>query len=738
MKLKSKKIPISLFAGAALVASSFNGLASEPLSMTVKNQSASGKPSFVTGNMGIVTQGNAKQALQDILSLQSAYGANGNEAFKVKRQWTDSLGKMHTHFDQTINGLKVYGTSMILHADLTNTTLNAANNTGNVYAISGALAVDNATNEASLNSLVSQSASAQSAAQSLGQLSGEPELAYLYTRHGNTKLVWRTEVSWDHGPGNFGRDFVYFDAHSLEVVERHPQVHSAKSWRTYTLNGGSSNSAPGQLLCTNNQSCGGNASAQRAHDGASTVYDYYSQKHGRDSINGSGMALVSSVDLGEQNAYWTGSQMIYGQAGGSVDNDFTSDFDVIAHEFTHGVTQHSANLVYQYESGALNEAWSDIFGVTAEAFKDGKTTSTWLLGDGLYNTPGKAFRYMDNPTQDGQSYDYYPERYTGSQDNGGVHLNSGIANLAYVLLVDGGSHPRNKTTAQVPAIGMAKAEKIFYRALTTYMNQNTQFAGARTATATAANDLYGASEKTAVELAWCAVGVGNCPSTDPDPDPDPDPDNVLQNGVAKTGLNASTGSDLVYTMDVPSGATNIQFNISGGTGDADLYVKYGSAPTDSSYDCRPYKNGNSESCTGSNSGGKYYVRLKAYQSFSGVSLTGSYSGGTDPDPDPDPTDPIYDTVSNITVGQGQWAHYTQELPASYSSMTITISGGSGDVDLYVRHGAQSTSTLYDCRPYQWGNNETCSFNLPAGGTWYIDLYGYYYSSGVTLTLQANP
>ncbi|MEW4368051.1 peptidase M4 family protein, partial [Aliikangiella maris] len=172
-------------------------------------------------------------------------------------------------------------------------------------------------------------------------------------------------------------------------------------------------------------------------------------------------------------------------------------------------------------SGALNEAWSDIFGVTIESYRNGTTSSSWLLGDGLYNTPGKALRYMNNPTKDGRSKDWYPERYTGTLDNGGVHWNSGIGNLAYVLLVDGGTHPRNKSNAQVPSIGMAKAEKIFYRAATTYMNQNTNFSGARTATANAANDLYGAAEKTAVETAWCAVGVGSCPTGNPPPPPPP-------------------------------------------------------------------------------------------------------------------------------------------------------------------------------------------------------------------------
>jgi Zn-dependent metalloprotease len=225
------------------------------------------------------------------------------------------------------------------------------------------------------------------------------ELSYIYLPEADeTKLAWRVEVSWENAT-EIGRDFVFFDAHSLDVLTRHPQIHSAMSRRTYTLNGGSANSAPGSLVCTDNQSCGNTAggAAQRAHTGAANVYNYYKNTHNRDSLNGAGMTLVSSVDMGQENAFWTGSQMIYGRAGSNVDYDFTSDLDVIGHEFTHGVISNSANMTYSGESGALNEAWADIYGLTVEARTAGSSSSTWLLGDGLYNQPGKAFRYMNNP-----------------------------------------------------------------------------------------------------------------------------------------------------------------------------------------------------------------------------------------------------------------------------------------------------------------------------------------------------
>ncbi len=223
-------------------------------------------------------------------------------------------------------------------------------------------------------------------------------------------------------------------------------------------------------------------------------------------------------------------------------------------------------------------------------------------------------------------------------------------------------------------------------------------------------------------------------SADTSATPPPPTGNVLTNGVPATGLSASSGSDVNYTMDVPTGATNISFTISGGTGDADMYTKFGSAPTDSSYDCRPYKSGNNESCTGTQTGGTYYIRVKAYSTFSGVSLTGSYtesgSGGGLPQ--------INETRSNVSVGSGSWVHYTQDLQAGYSNFSVTMSGGSGDADLYVRHGAQSTSSTYDCRPYKNGNSESCSFPSPAAGTWYIDLNGYSAASGITLSWQTTP
>jgi PKD repeat protein len=157
--------------------------------------------------------------------------------------------------------------------------------------------------------------------------------------------------------------------------------------------------------------------------------------------------------------------------------------------------------------------------------------------------------------------------------------------------------------------------------------------------------------------------------------------NVLTNGVAVTGLAATIGNSLNYTMEVPAGATNLKFVTSGGTGDADMYVKFGSAPTDTSYDCRPYRNGNAETCTITTAqAGTYHVRLKAYSNFSGVSLTGSFDedGGQPGD---------YDYV------------YPQGRGSYVAGQTVVLATDGG---------------LYQCRHDSWCNS-TASYFAPGTG-----------------------
>ncbi len=213
--------------------------------------------------------------------------------------------------------------------------------------------------------------------------------------------------------------------------------------------------------------------------------------------------------------------------------------------------------------------------------------------------------------------------------------------------------------------------------------------------------------------------------------------NVLQNGVALTGQSGATNAQLFYTVVVPAGASNLVISESGGTGDADLYTRFGSAPTLSSYDCRPYISGNNESCTvASPQAGTYYVMLNGYQAFSGVSVkatwsTGGGGGGGSVLQNGVPVTGLHATKNNAV-------NYTMVVPAGASNLNISIAGGTGDADMYVRLGSAPTTSTYDCRPYVSGNSESCTASAPTPGTYYIMVRAYRSYTGVTLTGSYNP
>ncbi|MEO1580580.1 MAG: S8 family peptidase [Pseudomonadota bacterium] len=210
---------------------------------------------------------------------------------------------------------------------------------------------------------------------------------------------------------------------------------------------------------------------------------------------------------------------------------------------------------------------------------------------------------------------------------------------------------------------------------------------------------------------------------------------VLENGVPETGLAASTGSELRFTIEVPAGASNLSFQIAGGSGDADLYVRFGAAPTTSTYDCRPYLNGNNETCDISNvQEGTYHVLVRAWSTFSGVTLTASFdepsSGGG--------AEGGSAGLNNLSASRRNWLRYTVDIPPGMSTFQVQISGGSGDADLYLRFGNQPLTSRYDCRPYLNGNNEVCTITNPQAGTWHIGIRAYQTFSGVDLSAQWSP
>lgn len=215
--------------------------------------------------------------------------------------------------------------------------------------------------------------------------------------------------------------------------------------------------------------------------------------------------------------------------------------------------------------------------------------------------------------------------------------------------------------------------------------------------------------------------------------PGPDP-SELENGVAVTGLAASQNQELSYTMVIPDGASDLSFDMSGGSGDADLYVKFGSAPTTSDYDCRPYKSGNAESCAfATPSAGTYYVKVIAYSTFSGLSLTGGFT-----EPSTGSGEGQTASLTNLSASRNAWLYYTWDVPAGMASLDVITTGGTGDADLYVRFGSQPSTSSYDCRPYKNGNEEVCTFSNPAAGTWHFGIRAYSAFSGVTLNTSYQP
>jgi vibriolysin len=231
----------------------------------------------------------------------------------------------------------------------------------------------------------------------------------------------------------------------------------------------------------------------------------------RDSWDGRGSLMRATVHYGQSynNAFYQGGSIFFGDGDGVRFAPLGRAIDVVAHEWTHGVTESSAALVYTGESGALNEAMSDIFGAAVEASRMGVTSATWQVGENIFTpaTFGDALRYMDTPTLDGASRDYYPE-LLASDD---VHHSSGIGNLAFYLLANGGTHPRGRTSTAVIGIGINEAARVFYSALTAYLQSNDGYSQARNKTALASKVLYGVDslQFRQVCAAWNAVGAPN-------------------------------------------------------------------------------------------------------------------------------------------------------------------------------------------------------------------------------------
>ncbi|CEJ49478.1 Extracellular metalloprotease [Xanthomonas citri pv. bilvae] len=250
-----------------------------------------------------------------------------------------------------------------------------------------------------------------------------------------------------------------------------------------------------------------------AYDYLGATHDFFQTVYGRDSIDAAGMPLIGTVhyERGYDNAFWNGEQMVFGDGDGEVFNRFTIAIDVVGHELTHGVTERTANLIYQGQSGALNESISDVFGVLIKQYTLGQSAdqADWIIGAGLLmpGIQGVGLRSMQAP---GSAYDDpalgkdpQPATMAGyvdtQEDDGGVHYNSGIPNHAFY-----------RAAVAIGGAAWEKTGRIWYRALTGgELAAGADFATFADLTASVASADYGANSSEAVALrqAWRDVGV---------------------------------------------------------------------------------------------------------------------------------------------------------------------------------------------------------------------------------------
>ncbi len=313
---------------------------------------------------------------------------------------------------------------------------------------------------------------------------------------------------------------------ALSEVVRQPAAAAApgagKQRRVFTaLN---SSTLPGTLVRDEGSAPVSDVAVNEAYDGAGATYDLYWDIYQRNSVDGNGLPLDSSVHYEQNydNAFWDGQQMVYGDGDGQLFNRFTIAIDVIGHELTHGVTQYTSNLNYSNQSGALNESISDIFGslVKQRARNQTAAAADWLIGQGLF-TPqvkGVALRSMKEPgtayddpvlgkdPQPGNMRDYV----NTSQDNGGVHINSGIPNHAFYLMA-----------VAIGGNAWEKAGMIWYVAQRDKFNNNTDFQSAADLTYAVAGQLYGqgSQEQQGVKYGWDGVGITIGAQPQPQPQP---------------------------------------------------------------------------------------------------------------------------------------------------------------------------------------------------------------------------
>ncbi|MEJ6018161.1 M4 family metallopeptidase [Aeromonas caviae] len=368
---------------------------------------------------------------------------------------------------------------------------------------------------------------------------------------------------------------------------------------TLNMNHGTTGGTIHQFTCPENtvkEINGAYSPLNDAHYFGNVVFDMYRNWYNTAPLSFK-LKMRVHYSRNYENAFWDGSQMTFGD-GATTFYPLVS-LDVAAHEVSHGFTEQNSGLVYSGQSGGINEAFSDMAGEAAEYYMKG--SNDWLVGAQIFKGNG-SLRYFEDPARDGKSIGHASDYYDGID----VHHSSGVYNRAFYLL------------ANTSGWQTRKAFEVFVLANRLYWGPNTTFDQGACGVTRAATDLgYSVID---VAAAFTAVGVNaTCGGTTPQPG------SVLQNGVPVSNLTAAKGGKLNFTVEVPAGRSQLVVTSSGGSGDADLYVKFGSAPTASSYDCRPYKSGNAETCTlNAPKAGTWHVQLSGFSAFSGVTLKASY------------------------------------------------------------------------------------------------------------------
>ena len=584
----------------------------------------------------LMTHAEAQQAADDFLAASPKF-TEGIDKLVVMETEVDSRGLGHVRYGQHHAGVPVFDGEAYVHTD--------AN--GLLYRSRDALVRGIVVDPVPAFDAAAATGFAMAQLEPTVQEVELPTAELVVLRHaGRDHLTWKVQLYVEDAQGVPSRPLSFVDAHRLERVHGWDNLAHASLSDSDKVTYDNRNSTR-----TNRARVGDSSDSDlnTTHSAVGTTLSFFSANFGRDSYDGNGAKVKSYGHYGRNtvNAYWDGSRLLIGDGDGYT-SDYLGVLDITAHEFGHAVTDYEANLTYSYESGALNEAASDILAASVEAYVDGSTgQDTWDVGEDCWLSD-RALRFMQSPSDDGSSRDHYSNRYTGSSDYGGVHWNSGIANHFFYLLVEGGSH-HDSTYASgntVTGIGIDDAYAIWYEALTNYMTSSTDFSDARTDTEDACAALgYSATACESVSYAWYEVGVGSNPGSGSGStgggstgggsggDTGTTDTGTTDTGTTDTGTSGSgcdtgfteitgslsSGADDQYSYTTSSSGLH-DFALSGPSGtDFDLYLHKKKGKNYRQVDSSTVT-GSTEAISYSDGQGDYIIQVKSYSGSGNYSL----------------------------------------------------------------------------------------------------------------------